>query len=150
MLVTFLASVLIWFMFFGLIVLWVIDGKIKKETVIHAIFSCFIAYGITEIIKAVFPTLRPFQLGGLFPETLTVPSDGSFPSSHTAVGLSLAVTIIKHDKKVGLLYIIMAGLVGLARIFARVHYPLDIIVGALIGTLVSGLTSSKRFVRLLN
>lgn len=147
--VTFLASVLIWIMFFGLIVLWVIDGKIKKEVVVHAIFACLIAYAISELIKTFFPSLRPFQTNGLFPLTLTVPSDSAFPSSHSAVAFALAVTIIKHDKKVGILYIIMAGLVGVARIMAHVHYPLDVMAGAVLGTTVSLLTSSKHFVRLL-
>lgn len=148
--ITFFASILIWLMFFGLVVLWVIDGKIKKETVIHALFSCLVAYAITELIKTFFPTLRPFQFNGGLPLTLTVPSDGAFPSSHSAVGFALAVTILKHDRKIGILYLIMAGLVGIARIMAHVHYPIDIMVGALIGTIISGLTSSKHFVRLLN
>ncbi|HLD92430.1 MAG TPA: phosphatase PAP2 family protein [Patescibacteria group bacterium] len=148
--VTFTASILIWLMFFGLIVLWVIDGKVKKATVIHALFSCLLSYSITELIKTFFPTTRPFQFDGGFPLTLTVPSDGAFPSSHTAVGFALAVTIFNHDKKVGILYLIMAGLVGVARIIANVHYPVDIIAGASIGTIISGLTSSKHFVRLLN
>ncbi len=150
MMVTFLASVLIWLMFFGLIVLWVIDGNIKKETVVHAIFSCLVAYAITELIKTFFPMLRPFQFNGALPLTLTIPSDGTFPSSHSAVGFALAVTILKHDKKVGILYLVMAGLVGVARIMAHVHYPIDIMAGALIGTIISALTSSKHFVRLLN
>ena len=59
--VTFLASILIWLMCFGLLVLWVIDGKIKKETVIHAIFSCALAWGIAETIKIIFENIR---LGG--------------------------------------------------------------------------------------
>jgi undecaprenyl-diphosphatase len=147
--ITFLASVLIWLMFFGLIVLWVIDGNVKKETVVHAIFSCLLAYAITELIKTFFPTLRPFQFDGALPLTLTIPADASFPSSHTAVGFSLAVTILKHHKRIGILYLIMAGLVGIARIVAHVHYPIDIMAGAVIGVGVSMLTSSKHFVRLL-
>lgn len=137
-------------MFFGLVILWVIDGKIKKETVLHAIFSCLVAWGTTELIKTFFPTLRPFQFDNISPLTLTVPGDGAFPSTHTAVGFALAATIFKHDRKVGLVYLIMAGLIGIARIIAHVHYPIDIIVGAIIGILVSGLTSSKHFARLLN
>lgn len=148
--ITFLASILIWLMFFGLVVLWVIDGKIKKETVIHAVFAAVLAWTIAELIKTIFPTLRPFQANGFIPLTLTIPWDGAFPSGHTAMAFALSVTILKHDKKVGILYLIMAGLVGVARIMAHVHYPIDIIGGALIGTIISGLTSSKHFVRLLN
>lgn len=150
MLVTFFASILIWLMAFGLIVLWVIDGKIKKETVLHAIFSCALAYVVTDLIKNIIPTVRPFEAYGLTPESLTVPNDSAFPSTHTAVGFALAVTILKHDKKLGILYLIMAGLVGIARIIAHVHYPIDIIAGAFLGTIISRLTSSKHFVRLLN
>lgn len=148
--ITFLASILIWLMFFGLIVLWVIDGKIKKETVIHAVFAAVLAWTIAELIKTVFPTLRPFQANGLIPLTLTIPGDGAFPSGHTAMAFALSITILKHDRKVGILYLIMAGLVGIARIMAYVHYPIDIIGGAVIGTIISGLTSGKHFVRLLN
>lgn len=147
--VTFLASVLIWLMFFGLIVLWVIDGKIKKEVVVHAIFACLVAYAISELIKTFFPMLRPFQSSLSSPLTLTIPDDGTFPSSHSAVAFALSITILKHDRKVGILYLIMAGLVGIARIMAHVHYPLDIMAGALLGTVVSLLTSSKHFARLL-
>ncbi len=148
--ITFTASVLIWLMFFGLIVLWVIDGNIKRETVLHALFACLVAYLITEFIKYLFPTLRPFQVSNMIPLTATIPGDGAFPSTHTAVGFALAVTILRHDRKVGILYLIMAGLVGIARILAHVHYPIDIIAGALIGTIISRLTSSKHFDRLLN
>jgi undecaprenyl-diphosphatase len=148
--ITFLASIFIWLMFFGLIVLWFVDGKIKKATVIHAIFSCLLAYSITELIKTFFPTVRPFQFDGGFPLTLTIPSDSAFPSSHTAVGFALAITILRHDKKIGILYLIMAGIVGIARIMAYVHYPVDIIAGAAIGIIMSELTSGKHFVRLLN
>ena len=148
--ITFLASILIWLMFFGLIVLWVIDGKIKKETVLHALFASLVAWTFSEIIKYAFPTLRPFQVEHLVPLTSTVPWDGAFPSGHTALAFALSVTILKHDRKVGVLYLIMAGLVGVARIMAHVHYPIDIIGGALLGTVISRLTSGKHFVRLLN
>lgn len=147
--IAFLANILIWLMFFGLIVLWVVDGKIKKETVIHAVFSCAVAYVVTDLIKNYFPIARPFIVDGFNPNILLIPTDGTFPSTHTAVGFALAVTILKHDKKVGFIYLVMAGLVGVARIMSHVHYPLDIAVGAILGTLISRLTSSKHFDRLL-
>lgn len=136
-------------MFFGLIVLWVVDGKIKKETVIHALFASLMAWTISEIIKYIFPTLRPFQMQNLLPLTATIPGDGAFPSAHTAVAFALSVTILKHDRKVGVLYLIMAGLVGIARIMAHVHYPIDIIGGAMIGTLTSEIVNKKHLFKFL-
>ena len=135
--ITFLASFLIWILFAGLFVLWVVDGKIKKEQVLHALFSLILAWAVAEIIKALFPTTRPFVTNGEFPLTLTVPGGASFPSGHTAAAFGLAVSIWLHDKKVGLFYILGAVLIGVARILSNVHYPVDIIGGAIIGSLTA-------------
>lgn len=136
-------------MFFGLAVLWVVDGKIKKETVLHAIFAAFVAWMITEVIKLIFPSLRPFEADGLEISTLTIPTGGSFPSTHTAAGFALAATVYTHDKKVGALYFVMAALVGVARILANVHYPADIAVGAIVGLVSYVLTQRSHFFNFL-
>lgn len=137
LLITFLASFFIWFMFVGILILWVIDGKIKKEQVIHALLVAFVAWILTEGLKHLFPTLRPFMSDGRGVLTLTTPDDGSFPSTHTAVAFGLAVGMFQHNKKWGSLYLISAILIGISRVLANVHYPVDILGGALIGTLVA-------------
>ena len=135
--VTFLASFLIWFMFGGLFVLWITDGKIKREQVIHALVSFILAWVATEVIKGVFPTLRPFEVNGLPALTLTAKADGAFPSGHTASSFALAVTIFLHDRKVGTGFLAAAGLVGIARVLGNVHYPVDIVGGAVLGILIA-------------
>ncbi len=120
--VTFFASFLIWFMFLGLAVLWVVDGSIKKEQVLHALASSMIAWVFAEMLKSFIPTTRPFFLNGLKPLTLTIPNGYAFPSSHAAVAFALAVTIWLHNKKIGAFYLIAAVLVGAARIVANVHF----------------------------
>lgn len=136
-LIVFLASFLIWIMFAGLIVLWFIDGKIKKEQVIHALLASFIAWTLAEILKRVFMTPRPFDLNQLQTYTLSMPIDPSFPSAHTATVVALSVTIWLHDRKVGFIFLILALLVGWARVAANVHYPVDIFGGAIIGLVVA-------------
>ncbi len=136
-LILFLASFLIWLMFSGLVILWFIDGKIKKEQVVHAVLASFIAFTISQIIKRSFHTLRPFQVDGLRPLTITIPNDSSFPSSHAAVAFALAFTLWFHDKKVGVIFVILAALVAWARVAANVHWPIDVLVGAAIGTIVA-------------
>src|SRR3989344_4310814 len=96
--VTFLASFLIWIMFFGILVLWLIDGRIKKEVALHAIIAAVFAWGFAEMIKYLFPTIRPFSQNGLTPLTLTVPIGGAFPSGHTAAAFALAVSVFLHKK----------------------------------------------------
>lgn len=137
MLVTFFASVLIWILFAGLFVLWFIDGKIKKEQVLHALYASASAWLIAFLIKVLFPTIRPFVQNGQEVMTITVPGDAAFPSQHTTLAFALAVTIFMHDKKYGWLYLLSALLIGVARVVANVHYPADIFGGALLGTLTA-------------
>ncbi|MEK7112389.1 MAG: phosphatase PAP2 family protein [Patescibacteria group bacterium] len=132
-LITFLASFLIWFMFAGLLILWVIDGRIKKEQVLHALLSAGVAWGVAQIIKALFPTLRPFEVNGLIPLTLFPSSDGAFPSGHSAAAFAMATTIWLHDKKIGSAFMVLALLVGVARVWGNVHYPIDILGGVVLG-----------------
>lgn len=136
-LITFLASFLIWIMFFGLWIVWVIDGKFRREQVLHAIMSTVFAWVITQMLKSLFPTLRPFEMNGNPPLTLTVPGDGAFPSAHTAAAFALATTMWLHNKKEGAVFVIVALVVGLGRILGNVHFPLDIIGGAVLGIVVA-------------
>src|SRR5438093_719722 len=91
MVITFLASFLIWFMFFGLIILWFYDGKVTKEAVVHSLFSVGLTWVASELLKNIFHTLRPFELNGL--KTLTyfnpiVAMRGSVVFPHTDTLLS--------------------------------------------------------------
>ena len=133
----FLASFLIWLLFAGLIVLWFIDGRIKREQVVHALIASFIAWTLAEILKRVFMTPRPFDLHDLETLTISVPSDPGFPSAHTATVFALAFTVWLHDKKVGFGFVLLAFLVGIARVGANVHFPIDILGGAIVGTTVA-------------
>ena len=144
-LITFFASFLIWFMFGGLFVLWVIDGKIKREQVIHALVAFSLAWIISDIIKKIFPTLRPFEVTGSIPLTIIARGDGSFPSGHTASSFALATTIFLHNRRVGIGFLVAAGIVGIGRILSNVHYPVDIAGGAIIGIIISLLIEKVHF-----
>ncbi|HKB88868.1 MAG TPA: phosphatase PAP2 family protein [Patescibacteria group bacterium] len=149
-LVRFLASFLIWFLFVGLIVLWFIDGKIKKEQVVHALFASLFAWLTAIVIKHFFPTLRPFMANGREIDVLFKPMNGSFPSEHTVIAFALSVTIFMHDKKVGWVFLVSALLIGAARVLANVHYPIDIIGGAFVGTIVAVIVEKLHFLELVN
>lgn len=148
-LITFLASFLIWFMFAGLLVLWLINGRIKKEVALHALASSLFAWIFSSMIKSLIPTARPFELNGRPPLTMTVPADSAFPSAHTAAAFALAFTIFLHDKKLGLAYVFAALLVGTGRILGNVHFPFDILVGAILGILVAFITEKLHVYKLL-
>jgi undecaprenyl-diphosphatase len=148
-LVEFFATFFIWLLYAGLIILWFIDGKIKKEQVIHALLASLIAWSIAMLIKHFFPTIRPFVRNGGEVDVLIRPTDSAFPSGHTTLAFALAVTIFLHDRKIGWFYLAGALVIGVARVLANVHYPIDILGGAFIGTLIAVLVERVHLFSLL-
>lgn len=63
-------------------------------------------------------------------------SDFSFPSGHTLACFEGAVSLLLcNHKKTGTLAIIAAFVVAFSRVYLYVHYPSDVIVGAILGTI---------------
>ena len=94
-----------------------------------AILSRFV---ITNIIRWIWERPRPFvenQVNLLISHELT----SSFPSGHAAFYFALSTVIYFYNKKVGVLFFIGSFLITLARVFSGVHWPSDILVGALTG-----------------
>ncbi len=146
--ITFLASFLIWFMFAGLIVLWFVDGRVKKEQVFRACAAALLAWVIGQMLTSLLPSVRPFIVNTELPLTYTLHFDNAFPSSHTAVAFGLAVTLWLHDKKLGIVYLALAVLVAIGRVFANVHYILDVIIGGMIGAMVAVIVNKLHLFRL--
>ena len=59
------------------------------------------------------------------------------PSGHATFAGALAMAVFLLKKKLSIIFIIGALLIGLARIIAGVHWPVDIVAGYLVGALVS-------------
>ncbi len=100
-------------------------------------FSVLVARGfMVEIIRWVYARPRPSlflsDVAVLIHKNLQEPS---FPSGHAAAFFALAIAFYFVEKKWFPYFLTAAILMGIARVFVGVHYPLDILVGALIGWL---------------
>lgn len=133
---TFAASFLIWIVFFGLLVLY-LTGKVKKEVLFHAYLAFFVAWIFGEMVKDLIPSARPYWVTGAPPLTFTNPTGTSFPSTHAAASFALAVTVWLHNKNIGVFFLIGAVLIALGRVVANVHYPIDVVAGAILGSFVA-------------
>lgn len=65
------------------------------------------------------------------------PTDSSFPSNSAAAAFGIAFGIWGVNRKLGWFAIGVAASYGLARVYAGVHYPLDILAGAAIAAVVT-------------
>lgn len=129
-----IGSVLIWILFLVIPLLW---WKGKKEMALHGLISGVVAWFVAELIKATWYIPRPYIHNGETAVAIHIPSDGSFPSGHTAAAIALAVSLWLHDGKLGWIAIILGLSIGMARVIAKVHYPIDIFGGVILGTVVA-------------
>lgn len=60
----------------------------------------------------------------------------SFPSGHAIFFFAMAAAVYFFNKKLGIFFFVSAAVMGLARVFVGVHWPSDIIGGAILGTIV--------------
>lgn len=88
---------------------------------------------ITEIIRFFYYSLRPFEF--LHFQSLISASGASFPSGHAVFFFTLATIIFFYNRRWGSWYLTLSLLNGVARIFVGVHWPFDVIAGAVLGVL---------------
>lgn len=109
--------------------------KINAASYAVALISGLVArYGVAEAIRVFYHRPRPFIALDL-PHLLTEMSY-SFPSGHSIFFFALAAGVFAQNRRVGSWLFVAALLIGLGRIAAGVHYPSDIVGGALLGILV--------------
>ena len=115
----------------------------KKKEILMVFFIGIIAYVADTIIKIIVHTQRPFDV---FPQVhpLFAESWYSFPSGHATFFMALAFSIFFLQKKAGYIFIVFALLIGVARIVAGVHFPIDILGGFLLGFLISYFFSFRK------
>lgn len=66
-----------------------------------------------------------------------MPKDFSFPSAHTMISVSAAAALFHYSKALGIPALVIAALVGFSRLYLFVHFPTDVLAGAVIGVILA-------------
>lgn len=98
------------------------------------------------ILKNVIARPRPFDISNtvLPRNSLLVdpPTDYSFPSGHTLASFEAATALYKDHTLYGFAAFVLAILIAFSRIYLQVHYPSDVLGGAILGFLFGLLGST--------
>lgn len=142
---------------------WIIPGVVigaaylkngKKQAAI-GIGLIIVAMSLSDllgyrVLKPLFGRLRPAHPDFLIEGArylIGYKRSLSFPSNHAMNSFALvSVLILLHPRQTGW-FVFVAGSVAFSRVYVGVHYPLDIFVGAIIGSGVGvGVVYSYRYV----
>jgi undecaprenyl-diphosphatase len=109
-----------------------------RHGVIAAGFSAALALGAAQVISHLWERPRPY-VAHAHAAHLFIPAshDPSFPSDHATAAFAIAVALFLRHRKIGVLALVMATVVSVARVAVGTHYPGDVAGGALLGTAVA-------------
>jgi len=136
----FLTSIETWFVpLFGLaaIALWLLDrpGAVRKWKLAaaSALASAGLALLIAQVIGKIWARDRPFAAHPSAHVWGARSHDPSFPSDHATAAFAIAFAILLFDTTAGWIFMAAAILIAAGRVFVGVHYPGDVLAGALLG-----------------
>jgi undecaprenyl-diphosphatase len=118
---------------------WFAKNECRQET-LFAGDAALLGLGINIIITLFYFHPRPFMIptGTLL---IAHAAESSFPSDHATIMFSISLMFLtfKDLRRSGAIFFILAFISGLARVYAGLHFPLDIAGSLLVASLSLGI-----------
>ena len=112
-------------------------GQAGANLLLCALLAFAIELPIYWLLKNSFQRRRPPEAIPSFHSVITASDRFSFPSGHTAAAALLATLVYLHFGGVAAPLMVWAALVGVSRVLLGVHFPTDILAGAVLGIAVA-------------
>ncbi len=130
--------------FWLLIIMIALPAFILLVTKKHARLGRLIAAGAAVnsiscvlILKPIVSRIRPYELNSTVSLIVPPEMDACFPSGHTSFAFCAATACFLYNRKLGLVMYAYALLIAFSRLYLYMHYPTDVICGALLGIIAA-------------
>jgi undecaprenyl-diphosphatase len=96
-----------------------------------------LAYAVAFVIHHLWSRPRPYVSHHIsHPWSNT--TDATFPSDHTTVSFAIAFAVLAFDLPAGVIFLVIAAIIGVGRLFIGAHYPSDVAAGIVVGLIAAG------------
>ncbi|MFE4814527.1 undecaprenyl-diphosphatase [Peribacillus simplex] len=143
----FIAEYMIYFLVLAVLMFLFSRRNKNRVMVICAFITLVISELLAKIAGQFHSNNQPFAELPNVNRLVEKAVNNSFPSDHTIIFFSFCITFWLFKRGWGILWVILAVLVGISRIWVGVHYPADVLVGAII-SIVSATIVYKIVLRL--
>lgn len=128
-------------------IIWIIIGicllfsKKYRKTGIFVLVGLLVGLIVGNgLVKNLVARQRPCWINPEFPLLIPTPTDYSFPSGHTQASVIAATILTMANKKWGYVVIPLAVLIAFSRLYLYVHFPTDVLGGAIMGIIIGSVT----------
>ncbi len=115
---------------------WLSPKNIKKQFLLSIILAGAIAFILSRIASRLYYDPRPFVTEHVKP-LIPHAADNGFPSDHALLTGTLTAITYFFKKNIANIMLALTVIIGIARVLAKVHSPLDIAGGWIFGIIGS-------------
>ena len=123
-------------------------GQIRRKDAVRLVLAIVMVHAVVDVaLKPWIDRPRPPLANPQLRTFADVPPTRSFPSGHAANATAAALVMSRVWRRGGVLVWPVAAIVGVARVYLGIHYPLDAIGGCVSGLLCASIALLVPFPR---